>query len=344
MITGNHLSHDARTGTTGHPGDSDAGVDAHDRHPRALVDLAAHGNRDHRQHDLRRLLRRLDVGPHAERERLGQHDHRRPRRRRDPRAASAIGSIVGIARTPSGHGYWVGSPTATCSRSATRATSVRLGGQPLVRRSSASRATPTRQRLLARRRRRRHLRVRRRRTSSARPAAMHLNQPIVGMAAGPAGVGYWLVASDGGIFSFGSAKFHGSTGAIQLNQPDRRHGRGAGRQRLLARRVRRRHLQLRHREVPRIHRRDQAQPAGRRHGRRTAGGAATGSSRPTAASSASATAKFHGSTGAITLEPADRRHGRDHRAASATGSPAADGGIFAFPDAHYFGGEVTNRS
>jgi hypothetical protein len=31
--------------------------------------------------------------------------------------------------------------------------------------------------------------------------------------------GYWLVASDGGIFSFGNAVFSGSTGAIRLNQP-----------------------------------------------------------------------------------------------------------------------------
>ena len=31
--------------------------------------------------------------------------------------------------------------------------------------------------------------------------------------------GYWMVASDGGIFSFGSAGFHGSTGSIRLNQP-----------------------------------------------------------------------------------------------------------------------------
>jgi hypothetical protein len=31
--------------------------------------------------------------------------------------------------------------------------------------------------------------------------------------------GYWLVASDGGIFAFGDAVFHGSTGATRLNQP-----------------------------------------------------------------------------------------------------------------------------
>ncbi len=31
--------------------------------------------------------------------------------------------------------------------------------------------------------------------------------------------GYWLVATDGGVFSFGGAAFHGSTGAIHLNRP-----------------------------------------------------------------------------------------------------------------------------
>jgi len=31
--------------------------------------------------------------------------------------------------------------------------------------------------------------------------------------------GYWLVASDGGIFAFGDAPFYGSTGALRLNKP-----------------------------------------------------------------------------------------------------------------------------
>src|SRR5579859_5124449 len=31
--------------------------------------------------------------------------------------------------------------------------------------------------------------------------------------------GYWLVASDGGIFTFANAHFFGSTGNIHLNQP-----------------------------------------------------------------------------------------------------------------------------
>ena len=48
---------------------------------------------------------------------------------------------------------------------------------------------------------------------------MRLNAPIVGMAANPGGGGYWLVASDGGIFTFGSATFYGSAGALPLNAP-----------------------------------------------------------------------------------------------------------------------------
>lgn len=49
--------------------------------------------------------------------------------------------------------------------------------------------------------------------------ALHLNQPIVAMAATPTGHGYWLIARDGGIFSFGTATFLDSTGAMKLNQP-----------------------------------------------------------------------------------------------------------------------------
>src|SRR5580698_8553037 len=44
------------------------------------------------------------------------------------------------------------------------------------------------------------------------------NLPLVGAAAHGAG-GYWEVAADGGIFSFGDAAFHGSMGGTPLNQP-----------------------------------------------------------------------------------------------------------------------------
>ena len=56
-------------------------------------------------------------------------------------------------------------------------------------------------------------------SATATTAALTLYKPIVGMAAGPNGGGYWLVASDGGIFSFGDAAFHGSLGAMTLNKP-----------------------------------------------------------------------------------------------------------------------------
>jgi hypothetical protein len=39
------------------------------------------------------------------------------------------------------------------------------------------------------------------------------------MASTPDGAGYWLVASDGGVFTFGDAGFFGSTGATVLNRP-----------------------------------------------------------------------------------------------------------------------------
>ena len=39
-----------------------------------------------------------------------------------------------------------------------------------------------------------------------------LNKPMVGIASTPDGKGYWLVAADGGVFSFGDAGFYGSMG------------------------------------------------------------------------------------------------------------------------------------
>ncbi len=43
--------------------------------------------------------------------------------------------------------------------------------------------------------------------------------PVVGMAPAPNGQGAWVVASDGGVFSYGAAGFHGSLGATHLNAP-----------------------------------------------------------------------------------------------------------------------------
>jgi hypothetical protein len=46
-----------------------------------------------------------------------------------------------------------------------------------------------------------------------------LSSPVDVGAATPDGQGYWLVASDGGVFSFGDASFFGSAGALPLQGP-----------------------------------------------------------------------------------------------------------------------------
>jgi hypothetical protein len=46
-----------------------------------------------------------------------------------------------------------------------------------------------------------------------------LNQPVVGITTSADRRGYWLVASDGGVFSYGDSHFYGSTGSLALNKP-----------------------------------------------------------------------------------------------------------------------------
>lgn len=49
---------------------------------------------------------------------------------------------------------------------------------------------------------------------SSSPAA-----PVVALVATPSGAGYWLAAADGGVFSFGDARFFGSAGTLRLARP-----------------------------------------------------------------------------------------------------------------------------
>lgn len=39
------------------------------------------------------------------------------------------------------------------------------------------------------------------------------------MSASSSGLGYWVVANDGGIFNYGNAPFYGSAGSLVLNKP-----------------------------------------------------------------------------------------------------------------------------
>jgi hypothetical protein len=51
-------------------------------------------------------------------------------------------------------------------------------------------------------------------------AGTPLNGPILDIQQVPFGEGYWLLGSDGGVFSYGpDATFHGSTGGMKLNRP-----------------------------------------------------------------------------------------------------------------------------
>ena len=126
--------------------------------------------------------------------------------------------IVGMASTPSGNGYWLvasdggifaygdatfygstGGSTSTSPSSVWRRprAETATGWWPPTEGSSPT-ETPR---------------------STDRPEGRTLNKPIVGMASTPSGNGYWLVASDGGIFSYGDATFYGSTGGMHLNKP-----------------------------------------------------------------------------------------------------------------------------
>ncbi len=49
------------------------------------------------------------------------------------------------------------------------------------------------------------------------PSSLTLQAPLVGIASSPAVNGYWLLGADGGVFTYGGARFYGSTGNRQLN-------------------------------------------------------------------------------------------------------------------------------
>ena len=62
----------------------------------------------------------------------------------------------------------------------------------------------------------------------------NLSAPVVGVTATPNGLGYWVVAADGGVFAYGDAAFEGSAGGIALERTGGGNGCNARRWWLLA--------------------------------------------------------------------------------------------------------------
>ena len=120
-----------------------------------------------------------------------------------------FGPVVDGAATPTGAGLWaVGSVGR--DRDGGRRAQLREHGRPPPQRCHARhRAHTERQGLLDRRLRRRHLLVRRPRFFGSM-GATKLNGPVVALAATPDDRGYWLLGSDGGIFSFGDTRYEGN--------------------------------------------------------------------------------------------------------------------------------------
>ena len=122
-------------------------------------------------------------------------------------------------RPPTGRatGWWP--PTAASSPRATPASSARTGSLTLNKPVVGMAADPRRPGLLAGGLRRRHLRQGRRRLLRLARAASSSTSPWSAWPPTPDGHGYWLVASDGGIFAKGDAGFLGSEGGTVLNKP-----------------------------------------------------------------------------------------------------------------------------
>ena len=126
--------------------------------------------------------------------------------------------IVGLAPTPDGKGYWeVASDGGVFSFG--DAGLLRLPGRPAPQPAHRGhRLEPDRARLLAGGLRRRDLHLRRRLFHGS-AGSLPLDKPVVGMTPTSDGGGYWLVASDGGVFNYGDAGFFGSMGGQPLNRP-----------------------------------------------------------------------------------------------------------------------------
>ena len=131
---------------------------------------------------------------------------------------AALAPGVGMAATPDGGGYWLARADGKVS---THGDAVNYGSWPAHR---STRPSPTSSPPLTARATGWWPQ-----TAASSPSGTphfygsmggkHLNAPVVDIAPTADGGGYWLVASDGGVFTFGDAIFHGSMGGTHLNKP-----------------------------------------------------------------------------------------------------------------------------
>ena len=128
------------------------------------------------------------------------------------------GPIVAMATTPDAKGYWLGALDGGVFAYGNGPFYRSIGGthlnKPIVGMTSA---TPDRQGLLAGRQPTAASSPTATPASTGARAAWGLgNAPIVGMASTHDGKGNWLVAADGGVFTFGDANFYGSASSSDL--------------------------------------------------------------------------------------------------------------------------------
>ena len=163
--------------------------------------------------------------------------------------------IVGMADTPTAAATGSSVRTAASSTSATPrffGSTGALGPQRPHRRHGLD---PRRSRLLARRSRRRHLRHRRRPLRRVDRGPRGSTGPSWAWPPPPTAAATGWSPPTAASSPSATLAFFGSTGALRAQPAHRGHGRHPRRQRLLAGRLRRRHLRLRRRRLLRVDRR-----------------------------------------------------------------------------------------
>ena len=137
-----------------------------------------------------------------------------------PRRSKIVSVALGVTALATGTGQLVGAALSSPpSGAAATPTVVGPSGVLNTAKLSTVRHLARRRRVLACRLRRRGLRVRGAQFYGSLPQiGVHVHN-IVGIISTPTGHGYWLIGSDGGVFSFGDASFLGSEGGTVLNDP-----------------------------------------------------------------------------------------------------------------------------